>query len=121
MVRSTLVAFLASLTAVYGQQIGTNSAENHPKLSVQQCTKSGCTTSQQSIALDANWRWVHNVGGSTNCYTGNTWNSQYCPDPASCAKNCALDGADYAGTYGITTSGSSLKLVLKTGSNVGSR
>jgi cellulose 1,4-beta-cellobiosidase len=42
-------------------------------------------------------------------------------DPATCAKNCALDGADYEGTYGITTSGDSLTLSFVTGSNVGSR
>lgn len=35
--------------------------------------------------------------------------------------NCALDGAAYESTYGITTSGSSLKLDFVTGSNVGSR
>ena len=43
------------------------------------------------------------------------------PDGATCAKNCALDGADYAGTYGITSSGNALTLAFKTGSNVGSR
>ncbi|KXL43848.1 MAG: glycoside hydrolase family 7 protein, partial [Acidomyces sp. 'richmondensis'] len=57
----------------------------------------------------------------TNCYTGNTWDTTLCPDPTTCAKNCALDGADYEGTYGITTSGDALTLAFKTGSNVGSR
>lgn len=62
--------------------------------------------------------------GYTNCYTGNTWDTTLCPDPTTCAKNCALDGADYSGTYGITTSGSTLRLnFVTTGSNtnVGSR
>jgi cellulose 1,4-beta-cellobiosidase len=36
-------------------------------------------------------------------------------------QKCALDGADYSGTYGITTSGNALTLKFKTGSNVGSR
>lgn len=44
-----------------------------------------------------------------------------CPDGATCAANCALDGADYVGTYGIKASGESLSMQLKTGSNVGSR
>jgi len=65
------------------------------------------------------------VGGYENCYTGSSWNTQHCPDDVTCAKNCAVDGADYAGTYGITTSGSSLKLAYVTkgqyGSNIGSR
>lgn len=47
-----------------------------------------------------------------------------CPDPTTCAANCALDGADYSGTYGITTTGDSLTLDFITDStqvNVGSR
>ncbi|PVF94990.1 glycoside hydrolase [Serendipita vermifera] len=50
-----------------------------------------------------------------------SFDSSLCPDGVTCAKNCALDGADYSGTYGITTSGSALTLKFKTGSNVGSR
>lgn len=44
-----------------------------------------------------------------------------CPNNAACAKNCAVDGADYSGTYGIQASGGSLSLQLVKGSNVGSR
>lgn len=36
-------------------------------------------------------------------------------------ENCALEGGDYSGTYGISASSGSLSLTLKTGSNVGSR
>lgn len=75
----------------------------------------------QSIVLDANWRWLHTTTGYTNCYTGNQWDKSLCPDGVTCAKNCALDGADYSGTYGITTSGDALTLKFVTGSNVGSR
>lgn len=115
------LALFGFATRTYAQQVGTNTAEVHPSLPYQKCTSSGCTTVDTSIVLDANWRWVHNVGGYTNCYTGNTWNSALCPDPTTCAKDCALDGADYSGTYGITTSGDALTLNLVTGSNVGSR
>ena len=73
------------------------------------------------IVLDGNWRWTHSISGSTNCYTGNTWDATLCPDDVTCAANCALDGANYASTYGITTSGSALTLSFVTGSNVGSR
>lgn len=62
--------------------------------------------------------------GYTNCYTGNTWDTSLCPDATTCAANCALDGADYTGTYGVTASGSSLKLDFVTNGankNVGSR
>ena len=116
-----LLAF-SFLASVYGQQVGTQQSENHPKLTSQHCTKSGgCTTAQTSVVLDANWRWLHTTSGFTNCYTGNKWDASLCPDPQTCAKNCALDGADYPGTYGITSSGDALTLKFVTGSNVGSR
>lgn len=115
-------AALSFGSAVYAQQAGTLTAENHPKLSISKCAAGGtCTTEQHSIVLDANWRWLHSTSGATNCYTGNTWDATLCPDPTTCAANCALDGADYTGTYGITASGNSLSLQLVTGTNSGSR
>ncbi|KAH9149644.1 hypothetical protein AeRB84_007356, partial [Aphanomyces euteiches] len=103
------------------QQVGTSKPEVHPSLPSQTCTASGCTTENTKIVLDANWRWTHNVDGYNNCYTGNKWDTTLCPDPATCAKNCALDGADYTGTYGISASGNTVSIALKTGANVGSR
>ncbi len=106
----------------YAQQAGTLTPETHPPLTVSTCTAGGtCTSEQHSVVLDANWRWLHSTSGSTNCYTGNTWDATLCPDDVTCAKNCALDGAAYTSTYGITASGDSLSLQLVTGSNVGSR
>ena len=62
---------------------------------------------------------------TTNCYTGNTWDTSICPDDATCAQNCALDGADYSGTYGVSTSGNALTLNFITNGpyskNIGSR
>ena len=114
---------IASLLAsvAYGQQIGSNTAESHPKLTTSQCTASGCTAQAGSVVLDSNWRWTHTTSGYTNCYTGNSWDASLCPDGATCASNCAVDGADYSGTYGITTSGDALTLKFVTGKNVGSR
>ncbi|KAG5336288.1 putative 1,4-beta-D-glucan cellobiohydrolase B [Termitomyces sp. T112] len=118
----TALSFVAIVGA---QQVGTNTAETHPTLSWQKCTAGGsCTTTSGSVVIDANWRWVHNVGGYTNCYTGNTWDATLCPDDVTCAANCALDGADYPGTYGVTTSGNSLRLNFITNGaqkNIGSR
>lgn len=93
------------------------------------CTKSGgCVKQQKSITLDANWRWLHNTGGYTNCYTGASWDPRECPDAETCAKKCALDGVpqeDWKGTYGISGDEDTLKLgFLTQGSyakNVGSR
>ena len=122
---SRVFAFASLLIAVQAQKVGTVTAETHPALSVSKCTASGCTTSAQSIVLDSNWRWLHQAtGGTTNCYTGNTWNAALCPDNVACAANCALDGADYSGVYGITTSGNALRLNFVTkgaNTNVGSR
>ncbi|KAG6875706.1 hypothetical protein C0993_007882 [Termitomyces sp. T159_Od127] len=119
-----LISF-AYLAVVHAQQAGTNTAETHPSLSWQTCTSGGsCTTTSASVVLDSNWRWTHDVGGYTNCYTGNTWDATLCPDDATCAANCALDGADYQGTYGITSSGNALTLKFVTNGqqkNIGSR
>jgi cellulose 1,4-beta-cellobiosidase len=95
-------------------------------LPIQMCSNgTGCQAQQTSVVLDANWRWTHTTSGSTNCYTGNAWDKTLCPDPVTCATNCALDGADYSGTYGITTSGSTLNIKFVTvgqyGTNIGSR
>jgi cellulose 1,4-beta-cellobiosidase len=118
---ATFVSLLSLVSVALAQQAGTQTTEKHPSLSWQKCTKSGCTSQAGSIVLDSNWRWLHTTSGYTNCYTGNTWDTSLCPDNATCAKNCALDGADYSGTYGITTSGNALTLKFKTGSNIGSR
>ncbi|KAF5358659.1 hypothetical protein D9758_007721 [Tetrapyrgos nigripes] len=120
---ASLVAF-TFLAVAYGQGVGTNQAETHPPLTWQECTSSGCSSQASSIVLDANWRWTHTDGGFTNCYTGNEWDSSLCPDGDTCAQNCVLDGADYSGTYGITSSSDSLTLKFVTQGqqkNVGSR
>jgi cellulose 1,4-beta-cellobiosidase len=124
--KALLLAYsLFAAVAVNGQQVGTNTAEKHPALAVKECTSSGsCSTLNRSVVLDSNWRWVHDTKGYTNCYTGNTWDASLCPDGKTCAANCALEGADYAGTYGITTSGDALTLKFITqssGKNIGSR
>ncbi|KAL4891487.1 putative 1,4-beta-D-glucan cellobiohydrolase B [Aspergillus ambiguus] len=120
-----LLLLAAYLTATKAQQVGTSTAEVHPSLTWQTCTSGGsCTTNNGKVVIDANWRWVHNVGGYTNCYTGNKWDATLCPDDETCAANCALEGADYSGTYGVTTSGNSMRLNFVTQSsskNIGSR
>ncbi|KAF2645710.1 exoglucanase-like protein 1 precursor [Massarina eburnea CBS 473.64] len=122
---------LASLTlfgAASAQQVGKEQTETHPSMSWSQCTGKGgssCTQKSGSITLDANWRWAHVTSGYTNCYTDNTWNTTVCADGAKCASSCAIDGADYGGTYGIKASGNSLSLTFVTkgsySTNIGSR
>jgi len=113
------------LSYVFGQQVGTLTPEKQPQLAYQMCDASGCTTKQGTVTVDSNWRWTHALTTSTNCYTGNTWDSTLCPDDVTCAKNCALDGADYAGTYGVTSTGTEVTLKFVTHGpysvNIGSR
>lgn len=120
---AALVSILAAMA--HAQQVGTLTAESHPSLPMQSCSVGGsCTTLSTKIVLDSNWRWLHSTSGATNCYTGNTWNAGLCPDGVTCASNCALDGADYSGVYGITASRNALKLGFVTkgaNTNVGSR
>ncbi|POM80600.1 Glycosyl hydrolase family 7 protein, partial [Phytophthora palmivora] len=120
------VALVLSSHLIPAQQAGTSTKEVHPSLASKQCSKAGgCVTESTSVVLDANWRWLHQVGDYKNCYTGNQWDATLCSTPEDCAKNCALEGADYQGTYGITTSADELQLKLVTqtqyGTNVGSR
>lgn len=121
------LAVVSALAAVVrGQLVGTYQTETHPTMTWQKCTASKtCSTVSGKVVLDSNWRWVHQTGTTTNCYTGNTWDSSVCSTDATCATTCALEGADYSGTYGITASGNSLKLNFVTvgtyATNIGSR
>lgn len=123
---AAILAFCASSASAW--VIGKEQTETHPKMSWQRCTGKGgssCTNVNGEIVIDANWRWLHSTGGYTNCFDGNEWNKTACPDNAACTKNCAIEGSDYRGTYGITTSGNALTLKFITkgqySTNIGSR
>ncbi|OAK99998.1 exoglucanase-like protein 1 precursor [Phaeosphaeriaceae sp. SRC1lsM3a] len=120
------LAYCASTASAW--VIGTQQTETHPKMTWQRCTGKGgssCSTVNGEIVIDANWRWLHDKNGYTNCFDGNEWNTTACPDNGACTKNCAIEGSDYRGTYGITTSGSQLNLKFITkgqySTNIGSR
>jgi cellulose 1,4-beta-cellobiosidase len=74
--------------AALAQQPGTSIAEVHPLLPTQTCTRAhGCTTANTSIVLDSQYRWLHNVGGYTNCIVNGEFYPQFCPNvraPAAC-------------------------------------
>eukprot|EP00054_Salpingoeca_dolichothecata_P019934 m.124857 g.124857 ORF g.124857 m.124857 type:complete len:458 (+) comp23437_c0_seq1:1498-2871(+) len=123
----SFLVFSVFLALAVGQQIGKQAGETHPQVTIQTCTKSGgCTDEPSQIVLDANWRWTHKVGTYTpNCYTGDEWDSSVCPDPVTCAQNCAIDGANYEGTYGVIAGGNTVQINFVTpgqyGKNVGAR
>lgn len=121
-----LAAISALVATVKAQAACTLTAETQPSLTWETCTSAGsCTSNTGSVVIDANWRWVHETNSSTNCYTGNEWDTSICDDDVTCASDCCLDGAVYQSTYGVTTSGNALNIGFVTnnsnGKNIGSR
>lgn len=119
-------ALSALVATAAAQQVCTLTRETHPSLTWAKCTSGGqCSNVSGSVTIDANWRWLHTVSGSDNCYSGNLWETGVCDSATSCASQCCVDGAEYGTTYGATTSGNALSLKFVTkhqyGSNVGSR
>jgi len=119
------LAFASLLLAgAHAQQAGEEKEETHPSMTWQDCTGGSCKEVEGSVVIDHNWRWVHGLEEITNCYEGNTWDETLCPNNKECAQNCALEGADYEATYGITVEGDTLSLQFVTegeSRNVGSR
>jgi cellulose 1,4-beta-cellobiosidase len=64
------------------------------------------------LSIDICTMW----GGYANCVVNGAFNTTFCPDVATCAKECALEGVDYS-TYGIETDGDALTLNLFTAAN----
>jgi len=63
-----------------------------------------------------------------NCYDGNLWDDELCPDAETCTENCVLEGvdsADWRDTYGVKSDGKGLTLSFVTqgpySTNIGSR
>lgn len=112
---SSILSLALLVASGAAQQAGTGTPEVHPALPMQDCTKAGgCKNVSTSVTLDASYRYLHDVNGSGQCYTGDagsggSFNQTLCPDEATCGKNCALDGVDYS-TYGIKADGGSLTL-----------
>lgn len=75
--------------------------------------------------MDANWRWTHGINGYQNCYTGTSWDHNFCPDSVTCAQRCALEGIpseDWRNTYTTSWTGDALKIgYVASGGNVGAR
>lgn len=119
----------ACLGAVRSQQAGTLEREGNPTIPLRECTRAGgCTSRDAKLVMDANWRWVHSTSGYVGCFKDAKWNEQLCPDSATCALNCALEGVNadhYQSSYGVTSVPGGVKLGFATktkyGTNVGSR
>lgn len=123
--RSVAPVLALILPAALAQQAGTQTKEVHPQIWTEECTASGCAYERSGLVMDSNWRWVNKKG--QNCYKDNEWVASLCSDPLECATTCEIDGADYLGTYGISTNrykdGVKLSFVTQSrySSNFGSR
>ena len=49
-----------------------------------------CLSVKTKVTLDSNWRWLHIKDDYVNCYDGNLWDEEFCPDNAACTENCEL-------------------------------
>ena len=117
-----VVSLLLGLTSA---QTPGKSPEVHPRLQTYRCNlEDGCVRRNSQIVLDDLAHPVHQlVDTSLGCGNwGSAPNATVCPDEATCAKNCIVEGiSDYA-AYGITTSGNSMTMhQLVNGSDVSPR
>merc|ERR1711936_892751 len=121
------LVFLA--TGAFGQTPGDAKVNSALKMPIEICQSEGnCQSVSTSVSLDSNWRWIHD-SSSTNCYSGNEWDSTLCPDSATCTAGCVLEGADssdWTSTYGVTSDNSggiTLQFVTvgQYSTNIGSR
>ncbi|RMZ71934.1 glycosyl hydrolase family 7 [Pyrenophora seminiperda CCB06] len=109
-------AFLAAALVglATAQSLGTT-PEVHPRLQTWKCTKAGgCKSVNSAIVLDASSHNIHQKGNaSAGCGNfGSAPPASVCPDKATCAKNCIMDGISDYKAKGVSTQGSSLRLDL---------
>lgn len=107
---SLAVAVLATAGVANAQQPGSSTPEVHPKLPTWKCTTSGgCVQQDTSVVLDWNYRWIHTATGSTSCTTSSGVDPTLCPNEATCAQNCVIEGATYSSS-GIAVSGDAMTM-----------
>ena len=89
-----------------------NTPEVHPKITTYRCShRQGCRPETNYIVLDSLTHPVHQLNSNANCGDwGNPPPRSVCPDVETCAQNCIMEGIQDYSTYGVTTSGSSLRL-----------
>ncbi|KAK3693144.1 concanavalin A-like lectin/glucanase domain-containing protein [Podospora appendiculata] len=107
---AALPPFLLAITLAAAQRIGTAIPEVHPKMATQLCTTSGgCVTRQTSLVTDALSRPFHAADNMAVPCATTPLNATLCPDAATCAQNCVLEGVEY-GSIGVLTAGSAVTL-----------
>jgi cellulose 1,4-beta-cellobiosidase len=96
-------------------------AEVHPKLPFQKCTKSGCVSQNGAVVIDSEWREITDADGNSCLKNADAWDSSVCDGPEDCAAKCQLNGFDYA-TASVSTSGNAVRLgFVNPDGSIGSR
>ncbi|KAI0113917.1 putative endoglucanase [Nemania sp. FL0031] len=82
----------------------------HPALTVYKCTTAdGCVAKDRSVVIDWNYHWFHTADW-LSCTTSSGVNATLCPDEATCAENCFVQGDSNYTNNGVTTSGDTLTM-----------
>src|SRR5690242_15203676 len=85
----------------WAQKVGTARPEVHPRLTTSLCTASGgCVERQTSLVTDSLAHPIHAVGDESVSCVATPLNATLCPDAATCAQNCVLEGVEY-GSIGV--------------------
>ncbi|KAF2713322.1 glycoside hydrolase family 7 protein [Pleomassaria siparia CBS 279.74] len=108
-------AVIASLLLSVAAQTPGKTPDVHPKLTTWKCTnKEGCKSQQTALVLDS---MAHPITQKNNSSLGcgnfgNATDPTSCPDEATCAKNCIVDGITNYTAYGVSTSGDSVLMKM---------
>ncbi|KAI3343130.1 putative endoglucanase [Ustulina deusta] len=85
-------------------------ADQHPALTVYKCTTAdGCVANERSVVIDWNYHWFH-TSDWLSCTTDSGVNATLCPDQATCAANCFVQGDSNYTNNGVSTSGDTLTM-----------
>ncbi|KAK3350263.1 concanavalin A-like lectin/glucanase domain-containing protein [Lasiosphaeria hispida] len=107
---AAVLPLLLLATTATAQRIGTAIPEVHPKLQTQVCTTAGgCVTKRTSLVTDSLSHPLHAADNAAVSCTTTPLNATLCPDAATCARNCVLEGVEY-GSIGVLSAGSALTL-----------
>jgi len=118
MILKIKLTVVALLNLAASQQVGITIPEVHPGLTTYKCTRAGgCTAQNTFVVAEQDARTVRAVSGTGICKEPGArgLNKTLCPDAATCAKNCALEGVNYT-SIGVNTNADSLKLDMYVGS-----
>lgn len=72
-------------------------------------TAGGCVSQSTSVVIDWNYHWFHTKDW-LSCTTSSGVNSTLCPDQATCAKNCMVQGDANYTANGVATTGDSMTM-----------